>query len=93
MGTRLKPTRRRIARLPYQTHHGLFTSSARRLARKQQQQRSNLPVAVITGGLLIWWLYPSDDFAQLSGAGPIKRKKIDGEGGNDEDGSNIEQNA
>ncbi|CAM1511155.1 Fc.00g086680.m01.CDS01 [Cosmosporella sp. VM-42] len=79
VGARLKTPRRRIARLPYQSHHhGFWTSSARRLARKQQQQqhqRSTLPVAVITGGLFIWWLYPSDDFAQLSDSGPRKRRK------------------
>ncbi|KAK0388655.1 hypothetical protein NLU13_4898 [Sarocladium strictum] len=35
----------------------------------QPKQRSRLPVAVIFGGLFVWWLYPSDDFAQLSRVG------------------------
>ncbi|KAM0438834.1 hypothetical protein ACHAPT_001595 [Fusarium lateritium] len=65
-----RASRRRISRLPIlpaqrQQHRHLFTSSSKRDA-KQDQQRSTLPVAVITGGLFIWWLYPSDDFAQLS---------------------------
>ncbi|RSL73307.1 hypothetical protein CEP54_000410 [Fusarium duplospermum] len=61
--------RRRISRLPilpHRQHRHLFTSSSSKRDAKQDQQRSTLPVAVITGGLFIWWLYPSDDFAQLS---------------------------
>ncbi|PFH62700.1 hypothetical protein XA68_12378 [Ophiocordyceps unilateralis] len=27
---------------------------------------STAPVAIVAGGLFIWWLYPSDDFARLS---------------------------
>jgi phospholipase A2 len=38
-----------------------------------------LPVAVITGGLFIWWLYPSDDFAQLSGKQERSRPNQDSE--------------
>lgn len=62
--------RRRISRLPIlppRQHRHLFTSSSSSKGEaKQDQQRPTLPVAVITGGLFIWWLYPSDDFAQLS---------------------------
>ncbi|KAF4974369.1 hypothetical protein FZEAL_8701 [Fusarium zealandicum] len=68
--SRLQPRapRRRISRAPillHRQHRHIWTSSSKRDA-KQDQQRSTLPVAVITGGLFIWWLYPSDDFAQLS---------------------------
>lgn len=34
-----------------------------------------MPAAVITGGLFIWWLYPSDEFAQLSGKKPSDPKQ------------------
>ncbi|KAM0248767.1 hypothetical protein ACHAP5_003257 [Fusarium lateritium] len=49
------------------SHRHLWTSPSKQDAKQEAQQRSTLPVAVITGGLFIWWLYPSDDFAQLSG--------------------------
>ncbi|KAJ4013936.1 hypothetical protein NW752_005648 [Fusarium irregulare] len=54
-------------RLAHRQHRQLWTSISKRDAKQEEQQRSTLPVAVITGGLFIWWLYPSDDFAQLSG--------------------------
>lgn len=60
--------RRRVPRtlLSHQRHNRhLFTSALKHDA-KQAQQKSTLPAAVITAGLFIWWLYPSDDFAQLS---------------------------
>lgn len=41
----------------------------------RQQQRSTLPVAVIFGSLFVWWLYPTDDFAQLSRASSNFTKK------------------
>ncbi|KAK7415178.1 hypothetical protein QQZ08_012424 [Neonectria magnoliae] len=54
-----------LTRLSAQPHRALFSRTPRSDA-KTSKQRSPLPAAVITGGLLIWWLYPSDDFAQLS---------------------------
>lgn len=60
--------RRRVPRtllLQRSQNRQLFTSASGTDAKKNQQ-RSTLPVAVITTGLFIWWLYPSDDFARLS---------------------------
>ncbi|KAF4340324.1 phospholipase A2 cytosolic [Fusarium beomiforme] len=54
-------------RLSHRQHRHLWTSPFKQDAKQEAQQRSTFPVAVITGGLFIWWLYPSDDFAQLSG--------------------------
>ncbi|KAF5686723.1 phospholipase A2 cytosolic [Fusarium circinatum] len=54
-------------RLSHRQHRHLWTSSPKNDAKQEAQQKSTFPVAVITGGLFIWWLYPSDDFAQLSG--------------------------
>ncbi|KAL2206594.1 FabD/lysophospholipase-like protein [Sarocladium strictum] len=51
----------------------------------RQQQRSTLPVAVIFGSLFVWWLYPTDDFAQLSRASSTFERKArasDGSSGN-----------
>ncbi|KAF4487912.1 phospholipase A2, cytosolic [Fusarium agapanthi] len=66
--TRLN-THQRIPRrrLSHRQHRHLWTSSSKNDAKQEAQQKSTFPVAVITGGLFIWWLYPSDDFAQLSG--------------------------
>ncbi|KAM5348459.1 hypothetical protein ACJ41O_008283 [Fusarium nematophilum] len=76
--THSRVPRRRISRVPIFPHHQhrhLFTTSKRNA--KENQQRSTLPVAVITGGLFIWWLYPSDDFAQLSGKQGSTRQRQD----------------
>ena len=60
-----QPSSRIQAQLhPKQLRHGLFTRTRPRQSRKSS--RSTLPLAVISGGLFVWWLYPSDDFAQLS---------------------------
>ncbi|VZH87614.1 unnamed protein product [Fusarium fujikuroi] len=66
--TRLS-THQRIPRrrLSHRQHRHLWTSPSKNDAKQEAQQKSTFPVAVITGGLFIWWLYPSDDFAQLSG--------------------------
>ncbi|KAJ4258709.1 hypothetical protein NW762_007793 [Fusarium torreyae] len=64
--------RRKIA---HRQHRHLWTSLSKRDAKEQAQQRSTLPVAVITGGLFIWWLYPSDDFAQLSSKQTKQRQR------------------
>ncbi|KAF4959202.1 hypothetical protein FGADI_1846 [Fusarium gaditjirri] len=54
-------------RLSHRQHRHLWTSPSKNDAKQEAQQKSTFPVAVITSGLFIWWLYPSDDFAQLSG--------------------------
>lgn len=95
VGESFHPIQRRFPRLPYQSRQSFLTS--RRVARKQQQEQrrrgSPLPVAVITGGLFIWWLYPSDDFAQLSSAGPRKRRKVKEDGTIVEEDHGVEQGA
>ncbi|KAF9766399.1 hypothetical protein IL306_001211 [Fusarium sp. DS 682] len=65
--SRLNTHQRIPRRLSHRQHRHLWTSPSKQDAKQEAQQRSTLPVAVITGGLFIWWLYPSDDFAQLSG--------------------------
>ena len=49
-------------------HHIRRALFGRANNKPRSQQRSTIPVAVIFGGLFVWWLYPSDDFAQLSRA-------------------------
>lgn len=54
--------------MPIQPQRTLFSKpKTPKSDAKHDQQGSSWPVAVITGGLFIWWLYPSDEFAQLSG--------------------------
>lgn len=73
--SRLGTPRRRPRRLITHPHNGFWTRSKGPDAGKTaQSSRSTAPLAVVTGALLIWWLYPSDDFAQLS-AGQKKRKR------------------
>lgn len=45
---------------------------------------ATLPVAVAAGGLFIWWLYPSDDFAQLSRRGSGRSRAADEAQGQDQ---------
>lgn len=60
-------TPRRRPRLITHPHNGFWTRSKEPDSTKTgQSSRSTAPLAVVTGALLIWWLYPSDDFAQLS---------------------------
>lgn len=49
---------------PAQARHGFFTSSKSNTATKTS--RPTVPLVLASGGLFVWWLYPSDDFAQLS---------------------------
>ncbi|KAF7544062.1 hypothetical protein G7Z17_g10245 [Cylindrodendrum hubeiense] len=65
LGSRLAASQLSITRVPIELRRTLFSSAPKSDAR-QHKQHSTLPAAVITGGLFIWWLYPSDDFAQLS---------------------------
>ncbi|ODA76676.1 hypothetical protein RJ55_07947 [Drechmeria coniospora] len=61
---------------------------------------SSIPVAIITSGLFIWWLYPSGDFAQLSDQGEggklpntkqaVRRERLDQLGDGDDDGEYVQ---
>ncbi|KFH44545.1 Cytosolic phospholipase A2-like protein [Hapsidospora chrysogenum ATCC 11550] len=67
----------RSRRQPHQPHpsrHGLFTAAKDNNDKKEPSSRSTIPLALITGALFIWWLYPTEDFAQLSGRPPHPRK-------------------
>lgn len=79
--SRLRAPRHHRLRPIAHSRHGLFTASKDRKG-AAQSTRSTIPLAVVTGALFIWWLYPSDDFAQLS---TTKRaKSIDSRGRHDE---------
>ncbi|KAF4447129.1 hypothetical protein F53441_9274 [Fusarium austroafricanum] len=85
-------------KLSHRQHRRLWTSPFKRDAKQEQPQRSTLPVAVITGGLFIWWLYPSDDFAQLSGKQARQRTHEDSQkdqqrSRSQNDGSDADQSA
>ena len=62
---KMKALRQIVGPLPRQLRQSLFTARARQ-RRAARRQGSTLPLAIITGGLFIWWLYPSDEFAKLS---------------------------
>ncbi|KAH7133501.1 acyl transferase/acyl hydrolase/lysophospholipase [Dactylonectria macrodidyma] len=80
LGSRLATSRLRLTRVSIQLRRTIFSSTPKSDA-KQHKQHSSLPAAVITGGLFIWWLYPSDDFAQLSNKKRSSRQHIaDSEG-------------
>jgi cytosolic phospholipase A2 len=59
------PTHHRLRPIAH-ARHGLFTTSKDSKGAAAHSSRSTIPLAVLTGALFIWWLYPSDDFAQLS---------------------------
>lgn len=61
----------RFARLHRQTRHGFFTGPKPQPARSKS--RSTVPLAIVTGSLFVWWLYPSEDFERLSS----KHKKLE----------------
>uniref|UniRef100_L2GGG0 Lysophospholipase n=1 Tax=Colletotrichum fructicola (strain Nara gc5) TaxID=1213859 RepID=L2GGG0_COLFN len=58
----------------HHSQHGFFTASdkgpegsgSNSNNGKKKAATTSLPVAVLTGGLFVWWLYPSDDFQRLS---------------------------
>ncbi|UNI22043.1 Phospholipase A(2) [Purpureocillium takamizusanense] len=50
--------------LPRPLRRGFFTKATS--PRLQDRIGATLPAAIITSGLFVWWLYPSDDFAELS---------------------------
>ncbi|KAG9256489.1 acyl transferase/acyl hydrolase/lysophospholipase [Emericellopsis atlantica] len=47
-----------------QPRHGFFTAAKRNA--RAAASRSSKPLAAAFTGMFIWWLYPSEDFAQLS---------------------------
>lgn len=55
-----------------QLDRSLFTQSKRQLKR---QQRTSIPAVVLSVGLFIWWLYPSEEFARLSETQKADRDK------------------
>ncbi|KAF6838003.1 phospholipase a2 [Colletotrichum musicola] len=64
--------RRRPKVSPRQSRQqGFFTASNDQ--DRGKKNTTSFPVAVITGGLFFWWLYPSDDFQRLSVAPEDKR--------------------
>lgn len=86
---RLKPTRRPDFKLQQHLRRALF-GAARRARLQQQRQPSTAPIAVIFAGLCVWWLYPSDEFAQLSRASSAiaqkahrRKKTLEEDGDND----------
>lgn len=56
---------KRHSKLVSQPYQGFFTTSKER-SKTTRSSRSTAPLAVLTGAFFIWWLYPSDGFAQLS---------------------------
>ncbi|KAI9167225.1 Cytosolic phospholipase A2 delta [Paramyrothecium foliicola] len=61
----------RFARYQKQLRQSFFTGT--KSPPPRQTSRSTIPLAIVTGGLFIWWLYPSEDFERLSS----KNKKIE----------------
>lgn len=49
---------------PTQPRHGFFTSSKSKTSTKTSKPTASL--ILVTGGFFVWWLYPSEAFAQLS---------------------------
>ncbi|CAG9939118.1 unnamed protein product [Clonostachys rosea f. rosea IK726] len=61
-------------RLPtHQCQRSLFTVFGKRNSTRLRP-RPRIPLAIITGGLFVWLLYPSEDFARLS-SHPASRKE------------------
>ena len=79
-----------------QPRHGFFTSSKSATANKQSKPTA--PLVLLTGGLFVWWLYPSEDFALLSNnprqtraerqsqTRPIEGQQDQGDGSSQHDG-------
>lgn len=55
-----------------QLDRSFFTQSKRQLKR---QQRTSIPAVVLSLGLFVWWLYPSEEFARLSETQQANRDK------------------
>ncbi|TQN73289.1 Cytosolic phospholipase A2 beta [Colletotrichum shisoi] len=70
--------------LSRQSQHGFFTARE-----KIPTKKKSIPVALLTGGLLVWWLYPSEEFERLSLAEEDRENKIrDRQAGKANGGSN-----
>ncbi|WQF85773.1 Putative lysophospholipase, catalytic domain, Acyl transferase/acyl hydrolase/lysophospholipase [Colletotrichum destructivum] len=70
--------------LSRQSQHGFFT-----VREKIPTKKKSIPVALLTGGLLVWWLYPSEEFERLSLAEEDRENKIrDRQAGKANGGSN-----
>ncbi|GJD00461.1 lysophospholipase [Colletotrichum higginsianum] len=70
--------------LSRQSQHGFFTARE-----KIPTKKKSIPVALLTGGLLVWWLYPSEEFERLSLAEEDRENKIrDRQAGKVNGGSN-----
>lgn len=59
--------------LPLQRRHQLFTKTTKHVA--EVRKGSAWPVTLFTGGLFMWWLYPTEDFAQLSCSHVDKKRR------------------
>ncbi|KFA62465.1 hypothetical protein S40285_05847 [Stachybotrys chlorohalonatus IBT 40285] len=70
---------RRAPPLSSQSQRPLFSWSKTRRESQRGRTPSRIPLAIATGGLVIWLLYPSDDFAELSdkGSGRKSRRRND----------------
>ncbi|KAL6860507.1 hypothetical protein ACO1O0_004535 [Amphichorda felina] len=66
-----------------QSRQAFFTSSKH--SDGTQSSRSTIPLALVSGGLFIWWLYPSDEFAKLS-SHPSRLRGKCGDDGQSEEG-------
>ncbi|PNY24005.1 Lysophospholipase [Tolypocladium capitatum] len=90
LGARLRAARRVASPLSKLQRHGYCTGASRSHA--TDQQSSTVPMAIVTGGFLIWWLYPSDDFAELSSKGRGRKSRA-GEGSGEGDELTSDQSA
>ncbi|GKT93355.1 cytosolic phospholipase A2 zeta [Colletotrichum tofieldiae] len=69
--------------LPRQSQHSFFTARE-----KVPPKKTSIPVALLTGGLLVWWLYPSEEFERLSLAEERSNKVRDQQAAKANGGSN-----
>jgi cytosolic phospholipase A2 len=63
--------------LPRQHENGFFTSRARR--RKERSALSGVPAAIVTGTLITWFMYPTEEFSKLRRAASESSKVGSGE--------------
>lgn len=71
LNSSFKSTRRALSPLPRQSLNGFFTLAKRRA---RGPQRPTWPLALVTGGFFIWWLYPSEGFAAISSSAAPRKK-------------------